>query len=100
MLSDTVAASVILQRVVSLYEFALEIQEQARTPSPYFSMVTMNNLGHAQQMLGNKEKSKSCFDHLLSILMILIDSQSIDPTSMKIFFCNIFGDGTDVAAAA
>jgi hypothetical protein len=73
---------------------------QAITPSPYFTMVTVNHLGCAQQILGNKEKSESCFDHLLSILMILIDSRSVDPTSMKTFFCNIFGNGTEAAAAA
>merc|ERR1719148_54975 len=56
-----------------LYELAFEMQLDANVDI-LFSLALINNLGLINYTLNAKDRSKTCFKHLFSIMMYLMDS--------------------------
>jgi tetratricopeptide (TPR) repeat protein len=67
-----------LKKAIKLYEFTynlLKDEECGASPSfQLFAMACINNLGQLYQLLGEQQKAEGCFQHMLSVLMFLIDS--------------------------
>jgi hypothetical protein len=64
-----------LRDALHMYELAYAIQMQEgidMTLSP--TMIIMSNVGHIHKILGNKENSMQCFQHLLSTIMFLVEA--------------------------
>ena len=67
-----------LKKAYRLYELAYEAlrcEEEQTSPNILFMLATVNNLGLIHDELNNNEKSKMYFEHLMSILMFVVDSQ-------------------------
>lgn len=65
----------LLQKALQMYELAYAIQMQEgidMTLAP--TMIIMSNVGHIHKILGNKENSMQCFQHLLSTIMFLVEA--------------------------
>ena len=68
-----------LQKALQMYELAYAIQMQNgidMTLTP--TMIIMSNVGHIHKILGNKENSMQCFQHLLSTIMFLVEAGERD----------------------
>ena len=95
-----------LQKALRLYEFAYSIQMQEDLSLQLvYTLGMMNNLGHIQDALGDKEKSQQCYQHLLSTLMFVMEGQDSGCCSeeMELFLNNVTHlvlRETDLAPAA
>ena len=64
-----------VQNAIELYELCYEMMgSENMNPGIYFLMNLANNLGHCHGMLHVHDKSKKCFEHLLSMQMYMIDT--------------------------
>ena len=64
-----------LRKALQMYEIAYAIQMQEgidMTLTP--TMIIMSNVGHIHKILGNKDNSMQCFQHLLSTIMFLVEA--------------------------
>ena len=68
-----------LQKALQMYELAYAMQMQNSidmTLQP--TMIIMSNVGHIHKILGNRENSMQCFQHLLSTIMFLVEAGERD----------------------
>lgn len=64
-----------LRNAIELYELCYEMMgSENMNPGLYFLMNLANNLGHCHGLLNIHDKSKKCFEHLLSMQMYMIDT--------------------------
>lgn len=69
----------LLRKALQMYEMAYAIQMQEgidMTLTP--TMIIMSNVGHIHKILGNKDNSVQCFQHLLSTIMFLVEAGERD----------------------
>ena len=66
----------LLEKSIRLYELAYNSQREASAANALFTLATLNNLGLIHKALGQSEMSSQCFDHLLSVVMFLVDSKT------------------------
>jgi tetratricopeptide (TPR) repeat protein len=69
----------LLRKALQMYELAYAIQmeegiDMTLTPT----MIIMSNVGHIHKILGNKDNSMQCFQHLLSTIMFLVEAGEKD----------------------
>jgi hypothetical protein len=65
----------ILKKAVKLYELAFNLQrDQGMENTTLFTLATINNLGLIHQCLKESATANHCFQHLLSTLMILVET--------------------------
>jgi tetratricopeptide (TPR) repeat protein len=80
-----------LQKALSLYELAYTLQMTEDIElSMLQTMAIVNNLGQIHTALGNQDQSQSCFEHLLSTIMLLKDygdRESVDSLDGFILNC-------------
>jgi tetratricopeptide (TPR) repeat protein len=95
-----------LRKALSLYELAYTIQMTEDIQLTFLqSMAIANNLGQIHTALGDEEKSRQCFQHLLSSIMFLNESGDRDSVEqMDGFIANIMplilmGSSAPAAAA-
>ena len=63
-----------LRSALELYELAYELHLQEDVEVPlHYSCAIVNNIGQIQRSLNDKEAAMSCFKHLLSILMLIVE---------------------------
>jgi hypothetical protein len=84
---------VYLSTAVSLYEHAhamLTIDEGMDLSSLHV-MAIASNLGHVHALLGHKKRADICFQHLLSVILYVVDCGEGTSKELKLdgFFCNI-----------
>jgi tetratricopeptide (TPR) repeat protein len=64
----------LLSKAAKLYEYGFKLQSAEDFESNVlFTLATVNNLGIIHQQLNASDQAKSCFEHLLSSMMYLID---------------------------
>jgi tetratricopeptide (TPR) repeat protein len=64
----------LLNKAVKLYELAYNLQrEECMENTSFFCLATINNLGLIFKCLHKSENAAKCFQHLLSMLMFLVD---------------------------
>jgi hypothetical protein len=64
----------LLNTAVTLYELAYNLQrEECMENTSFFCLATINNLGLIFKCLDNSENASKCFQHVLSMLMFLVD---------------------------
>jgi len=80
----------LLRQALRHYQHAFRLQRtQARTSqSPFFFMACINNIGVVFDNLGEKHQSEECFTHLLSLLMYISSTGSVEPSRFEFFFTN------------
>jgi tetratricopeptide (TPR) repeat protein len=69
----------LLRKALQMYELAYAIQMQEgidMTLTP--TMIIMSNVGHIHKILGNRDNSMQCFQHLLSTIMFLVEAGEKD----------------------
>ena len=66
----------LLEKAVRLYVLAYTFQSKLGCSNVLFTLATSNNLGLIHTELEHSDMSKQCFDHLLSVLMLVVDSQN------------------------
>ena len=92
-----------LKKAAKLYQLAYNANEEFCESNILFTLATVNNLGLIQKELNDKEASQQCFDHLLSVVMFLVDSKrSLDMESDHIdgFLRNVAFANGDICPAA
>jgi tetratricopeptide (TPR) repeat protein len=62
-------SKILLRKAAVLYALALDLASEMDMDTLFFSMATINNLGHIHDVLGDAETATECFTHLLSILI-------------------------------
>lgn len=68
-----------LDKAKTLYEHSHSILSNQRLEiSLIFTMAITSNLGHIHQLSGNQETAFNCFQHLLSILLYVIDCGHVE----------------------
>jgi tetratricopeptide (TPR) repeat protein len=68
-----------LEKALSIYEYAFQIQAQEDVDlSDIFPLAILNNLGHVHTLLQNHEKAELCFQNLLSCMLYILDQQSME----------------------
>ena len=66
-----------MPKAIQLYELAFTLnqnRDNTTSDDAFFLMVLMNNLALAKRALNDVVASEKCFQHLLSILMFVVDS--------------------------
>jgi hypothetical protein len=64
-----------LQRARKLYELAFQMHlEESCDVTLLYSLALMNNLGLIYHVLGEEERSKTCFKNMLATMMYLLES--------------------------
>ena len=102
--SNDKKSTLMLRKAIKLYEFCLKLQKY-RTSSKVFTLAAVNNMGQIYHVLGERQQSKECFQHLLSTLVSLLDSNQISAiTEYEEFYYNaltlVMPNCSVVAAAA
>lgn len=95
----------VLRKAAKLYELGYNLQRaQGMITNSLFALAAINNIGQIFESLGEREKAQTCFNHLLSTLMFLIDCRQVNVTQFDCFFRNtshlIFQRGASTAEAA
>jgi tetratricopeptide (TPR) repeat protein len=80
-----------LHKALCLYELAYTIQmAEGIELTVLQTMAIINNLGQIHWILGSEEKSRQCFQHLLSTIMFLNDcGDSAVVENLEGFLCNV-----------
>ncbi len=80
-----------LRKAAKLYELGFNMQRDLNfeNNNVLFTLATMNNLGLIHHTLNDGETANRCFEHLLSTLMVLIDSGEGDVCELDGFLRNV-----------
>lgn len=91
--NDSERCNKILDQALKLYEltYQLHISSDQSVGSLRFTMIIANNLGQIHKLAGNAEKHQLCLQHLLSVIMYMIDSFGLhlDSRDMDGFYQNV-----------
>jgi hypothetical protein len=92
-LKDRLLRNVHLSTALTLYEHAhamLTIDEGMDVSSLHI-MAIASNLGHVHALLGHERRANICFQHLLSVILYVVDCGEGTSNDLKLdgFFCNI-----------
>jgi hypothetical protein len=104
-LTDRLSRNAYLSTALTLYEHAhamLTIDEGMDVSSLHI-MAIASNLGHVHALLGHKRRANVCFQHLLSVILYVVDCGEGTSKELNLegFFCNIMPIiATKVTAAA
>ena len=100
-------AEQLLRKAAKLYELGYNLQRAPAmnsNSSSVFAMAAINNLGQIYERLGERDRARRLFTHLLSTLMMLIDCRQVNVSQFECFFRStshlIFQYGDSAAAAA
>jgi tetratricopeptide (TPR) repeat protein len=80
-----------LNTAARLYQFGISLERirSKYSVSPLFLVATLNNLGQIYRTdEDEQEKSKKCFQQILSMLMHLVQVQAAKPSDLEMFFGN------------
>jgi hypothetical protein len=85
------AQTLLLTRAMSLYEHAHHILiNQDVDVSLMHTMAIASNLGHVHHMLGDEQKARLCFQHLLSTIIYIVDcGDAVRIDAFDGFFTNV-----------
>ena len=82
-----------LEKAARLYFCAIDLQENDEKiniePRMLLLFASINNLAQIYSILGQKDESHACFRHLLSLLLLLVDSGACY-TKIEGFWANVF----------
>jgi tetratricopeptide (TPR) repeat protein len=91
-----------LMKAARLYELAHNFHSEEDFESSTFVLASVNNLGLIYQEFDDKITAQTCFQHLLSTLMLIVDCGQTDGSKLGGFFRNtshLFCLQTTAAAA-
>jgi tetratricopeptide (TPR) repeat protein len=102
---ESESASLRLRKAAQLYELAYNLQrDECMENNALFSMAAINNLALVYKSLNDSENAKTCFQYLLSILMLFVGCGE-QISEIEGFFRNtashlvVFKDSTAASAA-
>jgi tetratricopeptide (TPR) repeat protein len=73
----------LLQKALTFYKLAYTMMQDTRNNGVMETLAITNNLGHVQLTVGDVDKAKQCYEHLLSTIMFVTDSG--DPSVVQNF---------------
>ena len=84
----------LLHKAMTLYEHSHHILMNHQSNEADFQLIhpmaIANNLGHAYEMLGDRNNTRLCFDHLLSTILYAVDcGEGQDINALDGFFKNV-----------
>ncbi len=89
----------LMRQALRQYQQSFELQrtQASATQSPFFYMVCMNNIGVLFSDLGQRDESKECFHHLLSLLVSVGTVGAMDPSRFEFFWTYIIRITSDIS---
>ena len=93
-----------LTQALSYYQIAYRVVVSGATASLPQVMAIFNNIGHVHRLLRNDDGAKNCFQHLLSVMMLVQQTGEVNRINKwDGFLSNVFGligEGPNPASAA
>ena len=93
-----------LTQALSYYQIAYRVVVSGTSAPLPQVMAIFNNIGHVHRLLHDEDNAKSCFQHLLSVMMLVQQTGEIDRIKKwDGFFSNVtglIGEGPNPASAA
>ncbi|CAB9515612.1 expressed unknown protein [Seminavis robusta] len=64
----------LLQKALTFYKLAYTMMQDTKNNGVMETMAIANNLGHVQLTVGDSDKARQCYEHLLSTIMFVADT--------------------------
>ena len=79
-----------LKKALTFYKLTYTMMQDSLDSGVTETLAIVNNLGHVQRSLGDLEKSKQCYEHLLSTIMYVADAGDRDAIqNFEMFFHSV-----------